>query len=141
VEKSETDLQYENKKKFERRNRLLERVLNAGPDGWPLYLLYYEDRYETLSGDGFYPYFSEACPSFETAENSARRKRYADGKNPGPNEGWHYYIFRCRVFLDPQADEMKIDSVEYIKTVDDCYKVPKIEPDIDEIAGDMFAQF
>lgn len=141
MEKSEADVQYENKKKFERRNKLLERVLNAGPEGLTLYLMYYEDRYETLSGDGFYVYFSEASPSFEDMENSARRKRYSEKKDLKSNEGWHYYIFRCKVVFDADAGEMRPEGVEYLKTVDDRYRVPEIAPTIDEIANDMFATF
>lgn len=98
-----------------------------------LWLVYREDRYETLLGDGFYIYLNAAFVDENKAKEYAMAERRSS-RIASPEYGAHYYIYRARLFLEPRNYDPCVKYVEFFMAFDDAYRKEEIIPSADEIA-------
>jgi len=99
-------------------------------DTW---LVYREDRYETVMGDGFFIYLDRAFLTREDAEKFARSER---DKSIGKSKeyGYHYYLYHALLFLEPRNYDPQINYSEFIAAFDDAYRKDEINPSVESIA-------
>ncbi len=100
-------------------------------DTW---LVYREDRYETVMGDGFFIYLDRAFLTREDAEKFARSERDKSAGN-SKEYGCHYYLYHALLFLEPRNYDPQVQYSEFIAAFDDAYRKDEIAPSIDNIAG------
>lgn len=97
-----------------------------------VWLVYREDRYETVLGDGFYIYINAAFLDEDLAKEYAAAERRASVSDSS-KYGAHYYIYRAKLFLEPRNYDPFIKFTEFVTAFDEAYRKEEISPSIDDI--------
>ncbi|HNY12436.1 MAG TPA: hypothetical protein PKK26_12660 [Candidatus Wallbacteria bacterium] len=117
-------------------NELYQLVLSGSMSELDIWLIYREDRYETVLGDGFFIYFDKAFFKREDAEAFARSERDKSVVK-SPEYGCHYYLYRALLFPEPGNYAPAVKCADFIAAFDDAYRVENITPAICSIAQSL----
>ena len=114
-------------------NELYSLIFKNNMSELDVWLIYREDRYETVLGDGFFIYFDRAFLKRDDAESFARSER---DKSTGKTKeyGCHYYLYHALLFLEPRNYDPQIKYSEFIAAFDDAYRKEDINPSVESIA-------
>lgn len=115
------------------KNQLYGLIFEKMDSELDVWLVYREDRYETVLGDGFFIYLNAAFLSEDKAKEYAADERRASVSGSSEH-GAHYYIYRARLFLEPRNYDPFVKFTEFVAVYDDAYRKEEIEPSIDDIA-------
>ena len=103
------------------KNQLYGLILEKIDSKLDVWLVYRENSYETVLGDGFYIYINAAFLNEDRAKEYAAAERRAS-MTASPEYGAHYYIYRARLFLEPRNYDPCVKFTEFVTVFDDACK-------------------